>query len=321
MKKWVLCLLLMCFSVWAQANDDNSNTAEAAWLDQVAHATQQMDYEGVFVHQRQDKMEISHISHRMDKHVEMARLDTLSGPQRSFLRLKNLVYCYTPDGQHVDIDHRHHHPFFPEILPWPAIQLAKLYQIKPLGHAMVADHDSVGAILLPRDAYRYGYVVWADNASHVLLKIIKLNAHEQPIAQSSFTQVNIGNAPSPELLKTHFTEKELPKAVEAESSTLGQWQVRLAPPGYQSLTATQFDLPGKQQNVVHLVYSDGLSTVSLFIEPINQLNDAPQHGLFEVGVVNMYTRQLGQFQITALGEAPPATLMMMADSLVSTEKK
>jgi sigma-E factor negative regulatory protein RseB len=92
------------------------------------------------------------------------------------------------------------------------------------------------------------------------------------------------------------------------------------PPGFHLITAAQFILPKHTRPVTHLVYSDGLSTVSLFVEARAANDPIRQQGLARHGIMSLYTRPSNADQITALGDVPPATLMMMADSLQPINK-
>lgn len=320
MRFWIACLLLFS-GLPALADTVPIPTEGSAWLEQVARATQQTDYQGVFVYQHQEHMEISHIAHRMDRNGEMARLDTLSGPPKSFLRENNAVYCYIPDGRKVNIERHRHHPFFPEILPQSTGALLQWYQIRPLGHTTIAGRDATGMALMPRDAYRYGYLLWADSSSNVLLRMVKLDAQGQPIAQFSFTQVEIGTAPDRGQFQANFIDRKTISLPDRETPIRTGWKVDNLPPGFRLITENQLTLPNKSEPAVHMVYSDGLATVSLFVEADPHPGAQPKRGLFSENALTLYIRTTGDNQITALGEVPPATLMMMADSLENTGKK
>ena len=97
--------------------------------------------------------------------------------------------------------------------------------------------------------------------------------------------------------------------------------VGFLPLGFHLITQTLLELPNKPRKVLHLVYTDGLATVSLFIEPLEQLGKSPPHGLSSHGMMSIYARPIGNYQVTALGEVPPATLILIADSLSLTEAK
>ena len=313
MKLWFVWVMFVSLPAWAA--HDPTPTDLDVWLNQVAIATQQQNYEGTFVYQYDSDMEISHIAHRYDHTGELAKLDILSESPRSFLRVNDAIYCYIPDGNQVKIEHYQYHQFFPEILPIPATPLTALYNLKALGHAQIADHDSFGVLLTPRDDYRYGYVLWADSNSNVLLKLVKLDNYQRIAEQFVFTQIDIGDAPKRDQFQPSFAGKKSIQIPSRESPISTHWRVNSLPVGFHKITETELKLPGKPQSVVHLVYTDGLTTVSLFIEPLTQLGEHPPQGLSRQGIMYLYARTIGNYQVTALGEVPPTTLVMMADNL------
>ena len=73
-------------------------------------------------------------------------------------------------------------------------------------------------------------------------------------------------------------------------------------------------MPGKKNPVTHSVYSDGLATVSLFIEPLEDATRQRQ-GISGQGPINVYSRTLPDAQITVLGEVPPAAVKQIAHSI------
>ena len=319
MRGWLILAMLVSLPAWAGSNDAAPDLDN--WLNQVAIAAQRLNYDGTVIYQYNDAVEIFHIAHRMDSNGELIRQDALSGSPRSYLRLNDGVYCYIPQGNLVKVERHQHHQFFPEILPIPATPLDTLYILKAIGRSQVADRNSLGVSLTPRDAYRYGYVLWADNETGLLLKLIKLDAHQQPVEQFVFTQIDIGNAPKLEQFQATFADKKPVAVPSRESDISSHWHVGFLPPGFHLITQTLLELPNKPRKVLHLVYTDGLATVSLFIEPLEQLGKSPPHGLSSHGMMSIYARPIGNYQVTALGEVPPATLILIADSLSLTEAK
>ncbi|HUW29548.1 MAG TPA: MucB/RseB C-terminal domain-containing protein [Sulfuriferula sp.] len=285
-----------------------------AWLNQVAVAAERLNYTGTFVYQHGSSVEVSKVSHRVDSGGEMAKIDVLSGPPHAFVSVNDQVFCYIPDGDHVKVEKRERHKFFPALLPVPASAIAEYYTLKPLGHASIAGHDCVGVMLVPKDEYRYGYVLWADAATGLLLKAQPLNANNKPSGQFVFTQVSIGTAPQREAFESAFADKKNVRVASEDTYGLTDWRVKKLPAGFAKVMEARRMLPGKKTPVVQLVYSDGLATVSLFIEPYANLAN-PMRGLSSQSLLNVYARPVGAYQVTALGEVPSDTVIQMADSL------
>ena len=313
MRLWLVWVAFISLPTYAANLETPSNLNN--WLSHVATATQQLNYDGTYIYQHGDSVEISHIAHRKDNNGELAKLDALSGPPHAFVRVNDAVYCYIPDGNQVKVEQHQYHKFFPAMLPVPTTPLAALYTLKSLGRAHIADHDSFGISLTPHDEYRYGYAVWADIGTGLLLKLVKFDARQDVAGQFTFTQVDIGQAPERKQFQSGFAGKKSITMPSREAQIKTHWRINKLPDGFYLVTETQRDLPGKLQNVIHQVYTDGLATVSLFIEPLAQLGSNPPRGLSSHGMMSLYARPIGSFQVTALGEVPAATVMMMADNL------
>jgi sigma-E factor negative regulatory protein RseB len=72
-------------------------------------------------------------------------------------------------------------------------------------------------------------------------------------------------------------------------------------------------IAGRAVAMPHLVYSDGLAAISVFIEP--KLRELGAKSLISQGAVHIYKRVRGEFVVTVLGEVPAATVMQVANSM------
>jgi sigma-E factor negative regulatory protein RseB len=85
------------------------------------------------------------------------------------------------------------------------------------------------------------------------------------------------------------------------------------PHGFKKLTELKRSIAGRASTVSHIVFSDGLAAVSVFIEPLPKI--LPARSLSHQGAVNIYTRPIADYMVTVLGETPAATVMQIANSL------
>lgn len=309
--RWLL-MMLACFSVSAIANSDTSNLN--ASLNHIAKATAQLSYSGTFMYQHDGRVDISHIAHRIDAAGELAKLDALSGTPHAFVRVNDAVYCYIPDGDKVRVERRQHHQFFPELLPTNTSSITENYTLKSLGNANIANRNSIGLSLIPNDSYRYAYQLWSDAESGLLLKFVKLDSKLKIAGEFSFSQVDIGFAPERGQFQAGYANKKIITLPTKETDTKTNWRVSKLPSGYTLMRENIRELPGKR-SVIHQIYGDGLAIISLFIEPLGQLTGNPTQGLSSQGLMSLYARRIGQYQITALGEVPPVTLLFIVDHL------
>lgn len=299
-----------------------------AWLQKISNAARQLNYAGTFVYQHGGMVETSRITHRFDDSGEHEKLEALDGPPREIIRNNNEVLCYYSDSKGsktVKVEKRHAQKNFPALLPAQAGELAENYNVKLGEQERVAGYDCQVIVLEPKDGLRYGHKLWADIGSGLLLKASALDDKGQVLHQFSFTQVSIGGQIDRERLKPAFPAgMQLRHADRAAMSParLSEtgWEVRQLPAGYKKIMELQRSMPGKKMPVAHLVFSDGLAAVSVFIEPLAGMQAKPIEGAFAQGAVNVYARPVDSHQVTVLGEVPGGTVMQVANSVVPKAK-
>jgi sigma-E factor negative regulatory protein RseB len=234
------------------------------------------------------------------------------------IRNNEEVRCYYPDAKLIRIEPRTYRNAFPSLLPQQLDTLSGYYYFRKAEVARVAGIETQAFVFEPKDGMRYGHKLWADMNSGLLLKAQLLNEHNLPIEQFVFTDIQIGIKIERETVRP--TYRPPPADWEMRQSLPGDvvpqdtgWTVKELPPGFSKIVEGYRTLRGKVGPVAHLVFSDGLVAVSVFVEP---MPEAPQPvGSSQQGGVNVYSRQLDQHLVTVLGETPGATVRQIADSV------
>lgn len=302
-------LLGCALPVWA--GDD-----AFAWLQRISTATHRLNYSGTFIYQRDNKVETSHIVHMVDDTGEHAKLVALDGSPREMYRTNNDVLCFLPDKESALVDKSRAKKLFPAILPEQSSALKESYDVSLGGNARVAGHETQIVVLQPRDPYRYGHKLWADIKTGLLLRAGVWKNHEDMVDRFSFSQVRIGGAIDKSEVKPKLAGRKLiqsEEGVSRDSVVDAGWEVKSVPPGFKQISAMKRMLPGGKGPVNHIVYSDGLAAVSIFIEPnAGQI----ETGLSHRGALHVYSRMLGEHGIRVLGEVPAVTVRQIADSIV-----
>jgi sigma-E factor negative regulatory protein RseB len=317
-------LLLACLPATVHA-ESLQPSDPVAWLQKISGAARQLNYAGTFVYQHGGMVETSRITHRFDDSGEHEKLEALDGPPREIIRNNNEVLCYYSHSKTVKVEKRHAQKNFPALLPAQSGELAENYTVKLGEQERVAGYDCQVIVLEPKDGFRYGHKLWADIGSGLLLKASALDDKGQVLHQFAFTQVSIGGQIDRERLKPAFPGgKQLrhadhPAMSPARLSETG-WEVRQPPAGFKKIMELQRSMPGKKMPVAHLVFSDGLAAVSVFIEPLAGMQAKPMEGVFAQGPVNVYAKPVDSHQVTVLGEVPGGTVMQVANSVVPKAK-
>jgi sigma-E factor negative regulatory protein RseB len=310
-------LMLLQLCAGAVLAETLEETEALAWLQKIANAARQLNYTGTFIYQHGDQVETSRITHFADRSGEYEKLETLDGPKREIIRTNNEILTFDAEHRVMKREKRSPRRAFPALLPDQLFHLPDYYQLRKGDQERIASYDSQALVLEPRDAFRYGHKLWADVATGLLLKARMLDEQSRVVEQFVFTQLSIGSGVTRDSVRSSFDTREWagePPSSNAPAPSDTGWMVKNQPPGFKKIMEMKRFKPGAQAPIAHLVYSDGLAAVSVFIEPLPTKRKF-QEGLTHQGAVNIYTRPLPDQLVTVLGEAPALTVMQMANSV------
>ena len=285
------------------------------WLRSIRSAAQRANYVGTIVYQRGDDVRSSHIVHFFDGATPRERVLTLDGRAREFIRNGDQVQCLYPKQRRVVVEQALPRTSFPALGQVGLSRVLEHYELTAGDIERVAGTDCRVLRLVPRDALRYGYKLWVEPGSGLLLKVQVLD-EEAVIEQVAFTDVRIGDPIDAAELKPSWSTAgwEVVRHPSHQVELSRQGWVITAPEGFHMLTEIERNLgDDSSQAAMQAVYSDGLATVSVFIEPGAALADpAPmQHH----GPSSAFMRRVGDARVTVVGEVPPATARSIADSV------
>ncbi len=324
MKRWLLCgvcclSLLLVLPVRAEPQDG------LFWLGRVMTAARELNYSGTFVYRNGGHAETSRITHLVEGGREFERLEVLDGSPREVIRNHDEVKCYLPESRTLIVEKRGQRSGFPVLLPTSLAGLAEFYAIRKGAPGRVAGRDSQTIFIEPKDDVRYGHQFWVDMESGLLLKAGMLNERGETIETFAFTQLQVGGSFDREALKSKFGAQSGGWRVShmQASEARGKdetWQFKVQLPGFRKLAGmkrtAQIANPAQAESV-HMVFSDGLAAISVFIEA---LPEKPELGATSLGAINVYQRAIGEQLIVAMGEVPPATLKKFADGIEPKRK-
>jgi sigma-E factor negative regulatory protein RseB len=177
----------------------------------------------------------------------------------------------------------------------------------------------------PRDQFRYGYRLWLDDETAMPLKSQLRDRNGKVIEQILFAELNFRDRIPAESLKPSMSGEGfrwVRQDVQPQlaGSQVGGWDVIRLPAGFRLTTWRMQIIAGSSAPVQHLVYSDGLASVSVFIEPSDPQAE-PMRGLAKVGAAFAFSRALDGHQVTAVGEVPPVTVQAIAAGVTKDEAK
>ncbi len=316
-----IALLLSALSFSSLAADD-------VWLalQKTAYAARELNYQGVFVYQNGKQARSVQITHVSNNGQEMTRNVVLDNsvqaaqPREVYSQGKDIVIFHpkneTKNVSTTVIEKRRGQNLFPAMLPTDLQALKANYNTRVLATEMIAGRGAQVIELIPNDAFRYSYKIWADAEFGLLLKMTLQDSKKQTLEQFEFTQLSMLNSqdvnwfqPKIDVKKSYVTED-----VAAVNHVDTNWIVAELPTGYVKVDHVTLNLPGKSAPVDQMIFSDGIASVSLFIEPIAK-GMRPKMGHMLIGSTNICANVIDGYQITVVGEVPEATVMQISKAV------
>lgn len=309
-------LLLITFSVSAEHPKEDIEK----WLAKMHHAAHMINYDGKFVYGQNNELTSMQIIHGVDKKGEFERLISLDGSGREVIRSGDTVTCILPDKKSVVVDKSRPDAEFPPMFPLKIDQLLKTYSFHFGKNAVVAGQVAKKLIIKPKDKYRYGHILWVDSKTGLLLKDHLIDDNNKTVEQFMFTQINYPDViDSKRLLSDNNSKKYTwyeAKDFKAKSDVNKSmnWRVMKVPAGFSPGVKRHHNMTVSEMPVEHFMYSDGLSSVSVFVEK-KMKSSKNLIGGSTMGAVNAYGREVKGYHVTVVGEVPHATVKMIGDSV------
>ena len=286
------------------------------WLKIVAFAAHQTDYSGVFVYQYDNRVETSRITHIVEADGEYEKLESLDGPKRKIIRHHGQVWCYI-NHKMVQVDSQQVRIRFPALLPEQISTLSANYRAEQVGVARVAGYNAQVILFEPKDNLRYAHQIWAHTGSGLLLKAAVLGDKNQTIEQYAFTQLQVGGNIDRSWIDATAPDNSLPvspEVIKGGTPVNSGWAADALPAGFKKTMEIERPMRGRQTPVTQIVFSDGLSAISVFIEPDDGDEDNVS-GLSSRGAVNLYHKVVAGQLFTVVGEVPARTVIQVLDSI------
>jgi sigma-E factor negative regulatory protein RseB len=293
------------------------------WLLRLHEASRTSAYIGTFVVTAGNDMSSSRIWHVGDGHRQMERVESLTGTPRTTLRLDDEVVTFLPDSRTVVHETRELLGLFPNLLNRADASVTRLYRLRIVGQGRVAGLEADIAQLLPIDKLRYGYRIWTDQKTGMMIKVQTLDASDNVLEQAAFSELELDAPVNMAKLKTVMDNTKgyrvvRPHLAQTTASQEG-WRLSTTVPGFSPVRCyKRLDGDGSTAKpVLQCVFSDGLASVSLFVEPFDasRRSPMPTHNQLSIGATSLHVRQLGDWWLTAVGEVPPQTLATFVQAL------
>ncbi|MDP2152501.1 MAG: MucB/RseB C-terminal domain-containing protein [Methylotenera sp.] len=311
-------LFVLCITSFAS----DASTDDELWimLQKAAVAARALSYEGIFVCQTGQQTKSVQITHLFDGRNEFARNVVLDGATREVLSQGSNLVIYNQKNEKIIIERRRGQNMFPAILPLNFDVIKDNYTVHLSTLERVADRPAQILFLEPKDRLRYSYKFWIDTEYGLLLRSVRFNQRSEAIENIGFNRLSLLNSvaldwftPKIDSKKNYVMEDEAVILPDGKLSVT--WEIKELPAGYRKVDQMVRMVPGKLNPVMHMIFSDGLASVSLFIEPTNK-SDKTKVALVRTGSTSFYAAVNHGHLVTAVGEVPEATVVQIANAVV-----
>ncbi len=320
---WAFCsvYLVSPLDSWALETDAGLSN----WLLRVHEASKNRSYTGTFVVSAGGNLASAKIWHVCDGEQLVERVEPLSGVPRATYRRNDHVVTLYPQSKVAVVETRDSLGMFPALLKSNDASIGDFYQFKALGSERLAGFEADAIALIPKDAWRYAYRVWTEKRSGLVLQLQTLNEVGRVIEQSAFSELQL-DAPvrMAQLVKQmentagYSVNRPAIRPVTAEASG---WNLKIPVSGFRSTGCFSRTLAGSpsdaksQLNVIQWIFTDGLATLSVFVESFDARRHQREGAVDLGGATHIVTHKLGDWWATAVGEVPSKTLAAFVEAL------
>lgn len=288
------------------------------WVMRMLQAGQSLNYKGNMIGIRESKVELMGIVHKIGAEGEQERIYSLNGIPREIIRKSGELICYLPDkNKGLQSKLFQDQRFFPSFTDSELDKLDRYYSFELGEMGRILNRQAQLIKIMPRDEFRYGYRLWIDKETGLLLSSACVDHDDNPLEQYMFTDVQIDiDIPDADLEPSPLAMEGLTwtetRANEPKDTSELACKLENLPQGYELIYAMDKPATDNENMMSQYVFSDGLSTFSLFVEHMYKPDEMKMQGAYQLGIVNVYSRIVEDNRITLMGEIPKVTAKAVA---------
>lgn len=312
----IACVFVIAGSLLASLPALASESEPADWLKRMSAAVQSTSYEGTVLRIRDGKAEALKVVHTVADGVIREKVVAQEGNGLEIIRNGNEVHCILPDRKSVLVEEWDDQSTLFSTLPSSEIRFGAEYDLSSVRKERVAGRNTILIAIRPHDRYRYGHRIWLDIETGFPLQTQLIAADGTAIEQVMFADISLNaeihaSALAPSYSTEGFRWFDQPTR-HVSRSVETSWDSDDLPQGFRAVSVHEEQMPGNDDFVTHILYSDGLANVSVFIAKAGG-NDS--EGPSRVGSSNSFGVANGDRSITAVGEVPAITVEQIARSM------
>ncbi|MDJ0700961.1 MAG: MucB/RseB C-terminal domain-containing protein [Woeseiaceae bacterium] len=307
----------LCLGFGLSTSAALAQSSPQAWLDLMAEAVQTTNYEGTVVRVRGGEAEALKVVHAVTDGVIREKVIAQEGDGLEIIRNGNEVHCILPERKSVIVEEWDNQSTLFSTLPSSDIRFGSEYDVSIVRKERVAGRKAVLLAIRPHDEFRYGHRLWLDAETGFPLQTQLIDDGGEAIAQVKFADIRLDteiqtSALAPSYSIDTFTWIQEPAKSRTRQPLESEWRSDNLPSGFKPVSAHAEEMPGNDGLVTHVLFSDGIASVSVFVA---FLEGASVQGKSNHGSSHSYSVSNGDHVITAVGEVPAVTVEQIARSM------
>lgn len=310
--KWLVLSLFASGALSAAGGSDVQGL-----LAKMADSAQNLSYQGEFVYQQGGRLETLSIIHQAGEQdrPESERIAYLDGAPREVIRAGNELFLSRHNGEVAQFQHG---PLMPVVDRFQSGVSNDYYDLKLVGIDRVAGREAFLLLVMPRDRFRYGYQLWLDRQSSLLLKSELIDNQGKIIERLQFTSLDVGQLSNDTRALLEHRPADATTAVNSQPEpAASQWEASWLPEGFVRQNRAVRPSPVGSHAVDSLTFSDGIANFTVFVEPdeTGLLSQASEKIGALSAVAKVYRDGDQYFHITVVGDIPLGTAERVAISV------
>ena len=286
-----------------------------SWLTRLSRQTSSLNYEISFVLNipGKDAQPFLWRHAKVDESTQIEQLSLLNGPGFENIRVNGVISVFQPGYPAYSMYGNAIDGPIPYALLHEPDKLQKSYQFLLVGRNRISGRSAQQLRITSTDKTRYGYNLWLDEETGMLLKLNMHGLDGKLLQQIQVTQLQIDDRVADAF--SQLQQENLPRVINVVNppQRKHKWKLAFLPVGMKAIKQDIHQLAITGQVVEYSLFSDGLVNVSVYIQAATGVfqNDVNLNN----GANTVHSRTDGKVQVTVVGDIPLVTAQLMAKSI------
>lgn len=286
------------------------------WLSRMGVAVQSISYEGTIIRTHDGKVEALKVIHTVKDGVIFEKLIAQEGDGMEIIRIGNEVHSILPERKSVLVEEWNDQSMLFSTLPTSDIRFGNEYDVAIVRNDRIAGRETILLAIRPHDGYRYGHRIWLDTETAFPLQTQLISEEGVTIEQVKFAEIVMNQEIHASALTSSYSTESFTwlrqSSGHASTEIDTPWSSDELPAGFRAVATHEETIQGSEEMITHILFSDGLANVSVFIAGNGgQMIEGPAR----LAGSNSYCVNHGDYEITAIGEVPAITVKRIAMSM------